>query len=155
MEYFRNPFQPRQEQSFIDEMKAEMGLSFTKRIMIFAGLLGVGILFCFLSTMMVLSPTKFAKFYTIGTMFIIASTMVLVGPKRQVQSMCDPSRLASAVIYFGSVGFTLFAALSLGSVILTLIAIIVQFCAAIWYGASYIPFAQNCLRSTATTVLPL
>lgn len=33
--------------------------------------------------------------------------------------------------------------------------IIIQSCAALWYGASYIPFAQTVLKRTAQTVLPL
>jgi len=108
-----------------------------------------------MSTLMILSPTRFAKFYTIGTVFIIFSTFFLVGPMKQIRSMFHPSRFMSAMIYFGSIFATLYCALELQVTTLTILMIILQFGSAIWYGASYLPFAQDCLKSTARTVLPL
>jgi len=104
---------------------------------------------------MIISPRAFAKFYTLGTLFIIASTFFLVGPAKQLKSMFHPSRIVAAGIYLGSAVLTLVCALSLQNTLLTMIMIGVQFGSAVWYGASYIPFAQACLRGTAKKVLPI
>jgi len=130
-------------------------LSYTKRIFVFVMLLITGIFFCLISTWLIFSPKNFAKFYTIGCICIIVSTFFLVGPKKQLQSMFHPSRLLAAVIYFGSMMCTLFVALKLQWTSLTIIMIVIQFGSAVWYGASYIPMGQSCLRSTAKTVLPI
>jgi len=122
---------------------------------LFVALLGLGVVFCFLATWMVLVPRSFAKFYTLGTLCIISSTFVLVGPQRQLRNMFHPTRLISALVYFGSMAATLYCALGLQQTGLTLLMMIIQFAAAVWYGASYVPFAQNCLRSTARNLLPL
>lgn len=78
-----------------------------------------------------------------------------MGPRRQLANMFDSSRFTAAVAYFGSTAGTLFAAIGIQSTILTLLMVIVQICASIWYGSSYIPFAQGIIKSTATTILPL
>jgi len=144
-----------QNTSFMDEINNNFSIGFTKRIILFVVFLLLGIFFCFISTWVILMPRSFAKFYTLGTIFIIASTFFLVGPAKQIKSMFHPSRVVAAAIYFGSMGVTLYSALSLQNTLLTLIMIFVQFGAALWYGASYIPFLQECLRGTARTVLPI
>jgi len=141
--------------SFMEDVNSELNLSYTKRIALFATSLGLGLFFLILSTWMIIRPTTFAKFYTLGTLFIISSTFFLVGPMRQLRSMFHPSRIIAAGIYVGSMVMTLFCALSLQNTLLTLGMIVIQFGAMIWYGASYIPFAQNCLRGTARTILPM
>lgn len=78
-----------------------------------------------------------------------------MGPRRQLANMFDRSRFTAAVAYFGSMAGTLFAAIGIQSTLLTLLLVIVQLCASIWYGSSYIPFAQNILKSTASSILPL
>lgn len=78
-----------------------------------------------------------------------------MGPRRQLANMFDKSRFTAAMAYFGSMVGTLFAAISIQSTILTLLLVIVQLCASVWYGSSYIPFAQGLIKSTATTLLPL
>eukprot|EP01116_Phalansterium_solitarium_P002666 TRINITY_DN12823_c0_g1_i1.p1 TRINITY_DN12823_c0_g1~~TRINITY_DN12823_c0_g1_i1.p1 ORF type:complete len:174 (+),score=15.48 TRINITY_DN12823_c0_g1_i1:51-524(+) len=155
---FLNKALGRQEQpaSFSDNLSNEiLGLSFYKRVMIFVVLLALGLGLCFLSTFMLLSPTRFAKTYTLGCLLVITSTAFLVGPKKQLQSMFQPERLPAAVLYVASLFGTLYCALSLQSSGLTMLMIILQLAAAVWYGASYVPFAQQCLKSTAKTVLPV
>lgn len=83
------------------------------------------------------------------------STFFLMGPRRQLVNMFDSSRFTAALAYFGSMAATLFVAISLQSTILTLILVIVQLGASVWYGSSYIPFAQSLIKSTASTILPL
>jgi len=155
MDYVSKMFAKKEEPSFVEGLTNEFGLSYTKRIALFIGLLLTGILFCFMSTFMLLSPTRFAKFYTLGTVCVIFSTFFLVGPMKQIKSMFHPSRFISALIYFGSMFATLYSALEIQQTGLTMVMICVQFGSAVWYGASYVPFAQDCLRSTARTILPV
>lgn len=72
--------------------------------------------------MSILSPTSFAKYYTVGTLFLIfryvvnndnkfISTFFLVGPSKQLRSMFHPSRIFAAAAYFGSMISTLYCAL--------------------------------------------
>ncbi|PRP87253.1 hypothetical protein PROFUN_01515 [Planoprotostelium fungivorum] len=172
---FANFFNPpaQREQSMLEDLSNEFSMSYTKveglgRLLCFGVLFSIGLLFCFLSTWMILSPRTFAKFYTLGTLcilfryycisthqFMSFSTFFLVSPKAQLKRLFDPSRFVAAMAYLVSMLATLWAALIKQSTGLTLILVIVQFCSALWYGASYIPFAQSCLRSSASTVLPI
>jgi len=145
---------PSRPPSALAELDAATSLSWKNRMIGFALCLGLGILFCFLATWSVLMPRTFAKFYTVGSLLIIGSTFFLMGPLKQMRSMFDSSRYISTIIYFGAIVGTLYAALVMHSVGLTLIMVIIQFCAALWYGASYVPFCQQFLMGTAKTVLP-
>ncbi|KAH3766155.1 ethanolamine kinase A [Pelomyxa schiedti] len=142
--------------TFWEELSSKFQLSWFARIGLFIVFMLIGLFFCGLSTLFLLSPTSFAKFYTFGSIFIIASTFFLVGPARQVSSIfSDKSRAISAGIYISTIILTLYSALYLHWISLTTLAVMVQFAAALWYGASYIPYAQNCLVSTARTILPI
>lgn len=72
-----------------------------------------------------------------------------MGPCKQLKSMFDPKRLVATVIYLALVGTTLGVALGMKdpSVVLVIFLVILQFCALVWYMASYIPFAQNAIKS--------
>jgi len=157
METLKSIFEqsPQQPPSFVDEVSSRLQLSFTKRIIAFLGFFGLGVAFLFFATFSIFSPHSFAKLYTFGNLFILGSTFFLVGPMRQIKSMCAPGRWLSSSIYFVAMFATLYAALSLESLILTLVMMIVQVSAAVWYGASYIPFAQDCLRGSAGAILPV
>lgn len=146
---------PARPPTLFEELDSATSLSWKKRIVAFAVCLAFGIGFCFLSTWFLVIPRTFAKFYTVGSLFLIGSTFFLMGPWKQLQSMFQPARYMSTLIYFGAMGGTLYAALSLHNTGLTLIMVIVQFGAALWYGASYVPFCQQFLMGTARTVLPL
>jgi len=101
--------------------------------------------FFFFVGMILLSPAAFAVPYTFGNIFALASTFFLMGPLRQLKMMIDPNRIVSAIIYVVAMALTLYFAFGLQSAILVIIAVIVQFCALIWYGLSYIPFARQCI----------
>lgn len=84
-----------------------------------------------------------------------------MGPWKQLQSMFQPARYMSTLIYFGAMGGTLYAALSVPGALtyqvsrathhllvsrppkqlhntgLTLIMVIIQFGAALWYAISH------------------
>eukprot|EP01103_Thecamoeba_quadrilineata_P013792 TRINITY_DN3934_c0_g1_i1.p1 TRINITY_DN3934_c0_g1~~TRINITY_DN3934_c0_g1_i1.p1 ORF type:complete len:180 (-),score=0.47 TRINITY_DN3934_c0_g1_i1:416-916(-) len=122
------------------------GLSYTKRITGFAICLSLGLLSCFVSSFFLITPRIFAKFYTLGCILLLASATFLVGPTQQIRTMFAPQRFFSAVIYIAAILGTLYCALWIRRTGLSLVMIFVQFGAALWYGASYIPFAQSVLK---------
>ena len=61
--------------------------------------------------------------------------------------MCASTRWLATTVYFVSLACTLIGAFVLQSAIFTLIAVAFQFCAAVYYSASYVPFAREMLAS--------
>ncbi|XP_022973824.1 vesicle transport protein SFT2B isoform X2 [Cucurbita maxima] len=102
---------------------------------------------CTLSTkqsmLVFFNPIKFGIAFTLGNMLSLGSTAFLVGPKRQVTMMLDPVRIYATAIYLASMIFALFCALYVHNKLLTLLALILEFGALIWYSLSYIPFART------------
>ncbi|MQM14699.1 hypothetical protein Taro_047636 [Colocasia esculenta] len=88
-------------------------------------------------------PIKFAVLFTFGNLLAIGSTAFLIGPVEQARLMLDPVRIYATAIYVGSVVLALACALVIRSKIFTLIAIIIEICALVWYSLSYVPFARR------------
>jgi len=145
---------PKKELGFWGELDAEMTLSYKKRLIGFGICVSLGVLFCVMSTWFLISPVTFGKFYTIGSILILCSTFFLVGPVNQLKSMFHPSRAWASIIYILAIIATLYTALHLQKTGPTLILIIVQFGAAVWYAFSYIPFCHTILRSSGSSLLP-
>jgi hypothetical protein len=61
--------------------------------------------------------------------------------------MIHLDRRIASIVFIGALVGTLIAALVFESKVLVLICICVQIPAYIWYCASYIPFARDCIRS--------
>ncbi|GFS32190.1 Got1/Sft2-like vescicle transport protein family [Actinidia rufa] len=79
----------------------------------------------------------------ISSMLKLGSTSFLIGPAQQIRMMLDPIRIYATAIYVGCVVLALICALWIHSKILTILAIISEICALIWYSLSYIPFARR------------
>lgn len=125
------------------------GMTYRQRLAGFVGAFALGV-FCDLLAVTVFLPfpVKFAKLYTLGNVSLLLSTLFLVGWQRQLRNMADPSRLLASLVFVAAMLATLYVALQWRRAGLTLGLTIVQTCAAVWYGASYVPFMQRCLRST-------
>merc|ERR1711934_803084 len=139
---------PQQQPSFMESLENELTLSYQKRIVCFAVTLVLGLGCCFLSTWLLVFPRVFAKWYSIGSILILGSTFFLRGPVAQMKSMCDSSRYLASTIYIMSIILTLFFALYMHRIGLSMIMVVVQVCAAVWYAASYIWFAQDCIKTS-------
>ncbi|KAK4283238.1 hypothetical protein QN277_000212 [Acacia crassicarpa] len=102
---------------------------------------------CTLSTkqsmLVFFNPIKFGIAFTLGNLLSLGSTAFLIGPKRQLTMMLDPVRIYATAIYLASMIIALFCALYVRNKLLTLLAIILEFGALIWYSLSYIPFART------------
>ncbi|KAK0594866.1 hypothetical protein LWI29_001361 [Acer saccharum] len=90
-----------------------------------------------------IKPIKFAILFTLGNLLAVGSTAFLIGPAQQINMMFDSARIYATAVYLGCVVIALICALLIHSKVLTLIAIICEICALIWYCLSYIPFARR------------
>ncbi|KAI4351922.1 hypothetical protein L6164_006221 [Bauhinia variegata] len=129
--------------AFMDEFNRNCTLSTTQRFYGFAICFVAGLTCTLLSMLVFLRPIKFAITFTLGNLLSVGSTAFLIGPKRQVTMMLDPVRIYATAIYLASMIIALFCALYVHNKLLTLIAIILEFGALVWYSLSYIPFARS------------
>ncbi|KAK7261610.1 hypothetical protein RIF29_27925 [Crotalaria pallida] len=133
-----------QDESLLGEASDGLcSLSPTQRIYAFAACLIAGLACMFLSMIVFVKPIKFAVLFTFGNLLAVGSTAFLLGPAQQFQMMFDPVRVFATAIYLGCVVIALICALWIHSKLLTLIAIIIEIGALIWYSLSYIPFARR------------
>ncbi|CAN4087603.1 unnamed protein product [Withania somnifera] len=132
-----------QQDNLFGDQEALCSLSPLQRVYGFAACLLAGLICMFLSMIVFIKPIKFALLFTFGNMLAIGSTAFLIGPMQQLSMMMDPVRVYATSIYVGCVVLALICALLIHSKILTLLAIICEVCALIWYSLSYIPFARR------------
>jgi len=93
-------------------------------------------------------PAPFAILYTIGNLVALSSTFFLWGPKSQFKNMFKPIRAGATVIYLVMLLVTLIVAFTVSIGILVLICVAIQFCAMVWYAASYIPYGRTLIKKT-------
>ncbi|KAG2668562.1 hypothetical protein I3843_15G160800 [Carya illinoinensis] len=129
--------------SFMDDFNRNCTLSTKQRFNGFAICFVAGLTCTLLSMLVFFNPIKFGLTFTLGNLLSIGSTGFLIGPKRQVAMMLDPVRIYATAIYLASMIIALFCALYVHNRLLTLLAIILEFGALIWYSLSYIPFARS------------
>ncbi|XP_060203844.1 uncharacterized protein LOC132632066 [Lycium barbarum] len=132
-----------QQDNLFGDQEALCSLSPLQRIYGFAACLVAGLILMLLSMIVFVKPIKFTLLFTFGNMLAIGSTAFLIGPVQQISMMMDPVRVYATSIYTGCVVLALICALLIHSKILTLLAIICEICALIWYSLSYIPFARR------------
>uniref|UniRef100_A0A8D0EAR0 Vesicle transport protein n=1 Tax=Salvator merianae TaxID=96440 RepID=A0A8D0EAR0_SALMN len=86
---------------------------------------------------------KFALLWSLGSAFALGAAGFLRGPSRLLG---EPDRRGLAILYLGSVGGTLYAALALRSTLLTTLGAIVQLAAGGVYLLSSVPGGTTGLR---------
>ena len=129
-------------------------LSLKERLIGFAICFGLGMLFQFMSMGSIIGvllgrPNKFAFLYTCGNIISIFGTFFLIGPVRQFKNMTNPYRRKASMIFLSAIVLTFISLYILHSKILTVLFVIIQFGAYIYYIMSYIPYGQECLNSLA------
>jgi len=90
------------------------------------------------------NPTRFAILFSIGNIISITGTFFLVGPKKQFKNMTDKKRLITTLVFVGSVIMTIVSVIFFENWVLTLVFVLIQFAAYIWYVLSYIPYGREC-----------
>ncbi|XP_059290167.1 uncharacterized protein LOC132043726 isoform X1 [Lycium ferocissimum] len=132
-----------QQESFMDDFNRNCTFSTKQRLYGFAICLSTGIACTLLSMLVFFNPIKFGITFSFGNLLALGSTAFLIGPKRQVTMMLDPVRIYATAIYIASIIIALFSALYVRNKLLTLLSIILEFGALIWYSLSYVPFARS------------
>ena len=120
-------------------------LSLKERLIGFAICFGLGMLFQFMSMGSIIGvllgrPNKFAFLYTCGNIISIFGTFFLVGPVRQFKNMTNPYRRKASMIFLSAIVLTFISLYILHSKILTVLFVIIQFGAYIYYIMSYVPY---------------
>ncbi|GAB9470577.1 Transmembrane protein [Globisporangium polare] len=125
-------------------------LSRSQRMIGFASCFCLGYLISFGSTFALIGGSangaKFGITYSVGNIIALCGSGFLVGPTEQVKLMMKPVRRVAAIIYLAMIIVVLavaIAAPNLGGLVLFLVFI--QFVAAVWYSASYIPYGRKIL----------
>lgn len=125
-------------------------LSRWDRMLVFgACLLGSVALFtlCFaLLPVLAVKPRKFATIWSLASLLFVISFGVLQGPVNYIFHLVSPGRILFTVAYFGSIVLTLVFSMAMRSAILTLVAVIIQMLAALWYTVSYFPMGTQSLK---------
>ncbi|KAG2204438.1 hypothetical protein INT47_005229 [Mucor saturninus] len=124
------------------------GLSKTQRLYAFCGCFVVGAVLSILSTLLLLTGNVagFAILYSIGNIISMLSLTFIIGLKKQFKTMFAPVRFWATVIYLGLLITTLVVSITLKTFVLSIVLVIVQFCALVWYSASYIPYGREMIR---------
>ncbi len=94
-------------------------------------------------------PEIFATLYTAGNVVAMCGTMFLWGPCKQCKKMWDKERWLATTIFLVSMATTLVCAFLVPqpwTIIAVLFAIVFQFCAFVWYSASFIPCGRAILK---------
>jgi len=130
-----------------------LNLSYTQRVWGFAICFSLGMIISIMSSFLVLNPVKFALPYSFGNALSLLSTGFLVGPRRQLKYACAPTRVWAFVIYIGCIVCTLVSALHFRKAFLTLLFVLVQFLAGLWYTASYVPYGREMLTRCGNTIV--
>jgi len=87
--------------------------------------------------------TLFAVLFVIGTIISLVGTGFLIGFFRQLKLMFKPVRVLATIVFIASIVLVFIAAFVLGSDILCLVFVILEYLAYTWYTLSYIPYART------------
>ena len=106
------------------------------------------------------NPTKFVIIYSLGNILSLIGydhpsyrrTGFLIGFRKQLQNMADKERRVTSIIFISALIMTIISAVVLESRLLVLLCLIVQIPAYIWYVATYIPFARQCILNCIQAV---
>lgn len=151
--YIRLPVSEREgagrEQSEIVEEPEWFNLSRWDRLLIFGvcllGAVACFVLCFFLLPVLAVKPRKFALLWSLGSLLFVISFGVLQGPLSYLRHLFSQQRLPFTVAYFGAIFATLFFSINRYT-ILTILAVVVQLLAALWYAVSYFPMGSQSLR---------
>ncbi|KZT69034.1 SFT2-domain-containing protein [Daedalea quercina L-15889] len=122
-----------------------LSLSRTQRLYGFGGCLALGFVLSLLGAIVLFfgDVVTFAILYVVGTIVSLIATGFLLGFGRQLQLMFKPVRVVATVVFLLSIVLVLVGAFVIGSNVLCLIFVFVEYIAFTWYTLSYIPYART------------
>ncbi|XP_014213154.1 vesicle transport protein SFT2A isoform X1 [Copidosoma floridanum] len=140
-----------EQNGIIDQITDSFQLSNSTRFKGFVACFVIGFLLFILASFPLFLPGGvkiFVIFYTFGNILLIASTCFLMGPINQLKKMFAPTRIIATILVFVSLGLALYFALIRRIAITSLLFIIIQTLAMLWYSLSYIPYARDAVKKT-------
>ncbi|KAJ7234317.1 ER-to-golgi vesicle protein transport Sft2 [Mycena haematopus] len=138
-----------------NEEEAWFALSQWERLLGFGGcLIGAAVCFfvAFITLPFLLMPGgKFALSFSLGSLLVMFGFSVLIGPVNHIKHLITAERLPFTLIYFSSLGLTLYFALGLHSYLGSIVASVVQILALVSYILAYFPGGTTTLRLAGST----
>ncbi|KAH7882171.1 ER-to-golgi vesicle protein transport Sft2 [Phlebopus sp. FC_14] len=133
-----------------NEEEAWFALSRWERLLGFGACL-IGAAVCFFFAFLGLPwlpvrPAKFALAFSMGSLLVMVGFSVLIGPINHVKHLVSKERLPFSVVYFSSLGLTLYFSLGVQSYLGSLLAGVVQVVALVAYVLAYFPGGSQTLR---------
>jgi len=127
-----------------DSAFKSFGLSKKARLYGFIACVAIGFILSLLGTIVLIlgQLVLFAVLYVLGTVVTLFGTGFLIGFLRQLKLMFKPVRIVASIVFIASIVLVLVGAFALGSGILCLVFVFVEFLAYTWYTLSYIPYAR-------------
>ncbi|KZT56705.1 SFT2-domain-containing protein [Calocera cornea HHB12733] len=89
----------------------------------------------------------FALLYTIGIVVTLIGTGFLIGFFRQIKMMFAPVRVVATLIFLVSIVLVFIAAFVVGSEVMAIVLVVVEYLAYTWYCLSYIPYARQLVKN--------
>ncbi|TFK37611.1 ER-to-golgi vesicle protein transport Sft2 [Crucibulum laeve] len=133
-----------------NEENAWLALSRWERLLGFGGCL-IGAAVCFFVAFLTLPllairPAKFALAFSLGSLLVMFGFSVLIGPVNHIKHLVSKERLPFSLIYFSSLGLTLYFALGAHSYLGSLLCGAVQVVSLVAYVLAYFPGGTQTLR---------
>ncbi|KAI8336311.1 Got1/Sft2-like family-domain-containing protein [Chlamydoabsidia padenii] len=124
------------------------GLDRMQRLYAFGACFVIGFILSLVASLLLIGMNVpgFAILYSIGNVISIFSLTFIIGIFKQVKTMFAPVRFWATTIYLALLVVTLVLSILLKNFIISLILVIVQFGALVWYSASYIPYGREVIR---------
>ncbi|KAJ9073770.1 Vesicle transport protein SFT2B [Entomophthora muscae] len=112
-----------------------LSLSWENRMYCFIGCFATALILGSLSLffLSLAQIVSFSILYTFSNILALSSSLFLVGPMRQLKMMTAKTRLFAFIIYIITLILTLFMAIRYNAVLATIILMIIQFLALLWY----------------------
>ncbi|OQR81652.1 hypothetical protein THRCLA_11533 [Thraustotheca clavata] len=112
----------------------------------------LGYIISFVSTFALICGSRnaasFGILYSLGNIIALCGSGFLVGPAQQIKLMTKPIRRVAAAIYLSMIFVVLAVAIMAPQLgLLILLLALIQFGAAVWYSASYIPYGRKIIAS--------
>jgi len=122
-----------------------LNLSRKTRLYGFIACLGIGFLLSLLGTILLVLGDLiiFAVLYVLGTIISLIGTGFVIGFFKQLTLMFKPVRVIASIVFIVSIGLVLVGAFVIGSGILCLVFVFIEYLAYTWYTLSYIPYARS------------
>ncbi|OBZ75642.1 Vesicle transport protein SFT2B [Grifola frondosa] len=112
-----------------------LGLTRTQRLYGFIGCLALGFVLSILGSILLFVGLtgSFAVLYVLGTVISLVGTGFLLGFTKQLKMMFKPVRVVATIILLGAIILVFIGAFVIGSDILCIIFVIIEYLAYTWY----------------------